>query len=242
MACFAYGDGARGRTPHQFRAKLASRAMLDLANASTSRRYWLSHPSAGEASFDSVVGRRVVYTGAMPWLWPVNGVLVWGGASKPTQQTMYIGLYRSGYAAGTTTCAFPPSPNETQAACADAMLQVHVFVPCATRWRQTANLCHCRCYNYCHRHCRCHSYTSSYSRCLCLPAADYDPADVCRPLSGTFYNPVAHTVSACSPPPLPLSGHHPDAASVDGPRRHVVAARFSLQWERVFFWERAWLP
>jgi hypothetical protein len=103
--------------------------VLDLARASTALQWWVPHPSAGEASFDSAVrvGVGPVYSGAEPWPWPVNGVIEWGGVDAPEQQSLYIGLYGYGYSGGTAQCnvsyvthSRPPPPG----GCAFAMLEM----------------------------------------------------------------------------------------------------------------------
>ena len=62
--------------------------VVDFAS-SLALQWWVSHPSVGEASFDSatrVGAGRPVYSGAEPWTWPVNGVIDWGGPERPNEQ------------------------------------------------------------------------------------------------------------------------------------------------------------
>jgi hypothetical protein len=43
---------------------------MDLANGTASRKYWLAHPVAGEASFDTLKDRQTIYTGdKQNWPW-----------------------------------------------------------------------------------------------------------------------------------------------------------------------------
>eukprot|EP00729_Bicosta_minor_P022132 gene22132-15215_t len=98
-------------------------AIINLANGTESIKYWLAHPEAGEASFDTLKDRRTIYTGDnQSWPWPVNGQFFWGGLSRPDLQMVYVGLYRSGYAAGTQECLYPPSLKDEGKACSSSML------------------------------------------------------------------------------------------------------------------------
>lgn len=94
---------------------------LDLAEPADSLRYWLQHPTLGEAGFDSTVqhASNPIYKGRPPWAWPVNGILGGSFRNKPT--VMYIGLYRENYAPGSEICNLT-SP--ASAECAMAMLKL----------------------------------------------------------------------------------------------------------------------
>ena len=84
----------------------ASTRVIDLADPSTSLKFWLQHPSLGEASFDSFEQsvNNPIYTGGEKWPWPVNGFLAGSLRNKPC--TIYVGLYRKGYEQGTTACNY----------------------------------------------------------------------------------------------------------------------------------------
>lgn len=50
-------------------------AIINLANGTESIKYWLAHPEAGEASFDTLKDRRTIYTGdnqSWPWYGLIN--------------------------------------------------------------------------------------------------------------------------------------------------------------------------
>eukprot|EP00041_Stephanoeca_diplocostata_P019359 m.416855 g.416855 ORF g.416855 m.416855 type:complete len:207 (-) comp21283_c0_seq14:47-667(-) len=77
----------------------------DLASVSAINT-WFGHPVVGEASFDAFVHSKSnpVYTGKEPDLWPVNGFLYNDDSKNTTtvNQTLYIGLYGSGYSKPTS--------------------------------------------------------------------------------------------------------------------------------------------
>ena len=96
---------------------------LDLADPAVSLRFWLQHPSLGEAGFDSTIPHpgNPIYVGRQPWPWPVNGALGGSFRNKPT--VMYLGLYQQGYAAGRHACNLSLS-EAPPGGCAAAMLKL----------------------------------------------------------------------------------------------------------------------
>jgi hypothetical protein len=74
---------------------------LDLASVEMASS-WSAHLTVGEASFDDFTHdpNSPVYTGSGDDKWPVNGFLYGGtSAQRNLNQTLYIGLYGSGYKA-----------------------------------------------------------------------------------------------------------------------------------------------
>jgi hypothetical protein len=101
-------------------------SVLDLADPSVSLRYWLQHPTLGEAGFDSTVAHEgnPIYVGQPPWTWPVNGRLGGSFRNKPT--VMYIGLYQQGYGAGNHTCNYTGDAyTAPPGGCSAAMLKLN---------------------------------------------------------------------------------------------------------------------